>query len=76
MLYAIRVADIPKFIIGFVIAVVLLGGLISLWKSTGGMADWVVYLLLAGIIVISSVAGHFIWNSCVLHGARQEASIS
>jgi len=62
MLYAIRVADIPKFIIGFLIAVVLLGGLIALWKSTGGMPDWLVYSLLAGIIVISSVAGHFIWK--------------
>ena len=62
MLYAIRVADIPKFIIGFVIAVVLLCGLISLWKSTGGMPDWVVYSLLAGIIVVSFVAGHLIWK--------------
>ena len=62
MIYAIRIADIPKFILGFVIAVVLLRGLISLWKSTGGMPDWVVYLLLAGIIVVSSVAGHFIWK--------------
>lgn len=63
MLYAIRVADIPKFIIGFVIAIVLLGGLISLWKSTRGMPDWVVYSLLAGIIIVSSVAGHFIWKT-------------
>jgi ABC-type uncharacterized transport system permease subunit len=63
MLYAIRVADIPKFIIGFVIAVALLSGLISLWKSTGGMPDWVVYSLLAGIIVVSFVAGHFIWKA-------------
>jgi hypothetical protein len=62
MLYAIRVADIPKFVIGFFIAVILLGGLISLWKSTGGMPDWAVYSLLAGIIVVSSVAGHFIWK--------------
>ena len=63
MLYAIRVADIPKFIIGFFVAVVLLSGLIALWKSTGGMPDWVVYSLLAGIIVVSSVAGHFIWKA-------------
>jgi hypothetical protein len=63
MLYAIRVADIPKFIIGFVIAVVLLGGLISLWKSAGGMPDWVVYSLLAGIIIVSFVAGHSIWKA-------------
>jgi len=63
MLYAVRVADIPKLIIGFVIAVALLGGLISLWKSTGGMSDWVLYSLLAGIIVVSSVAGHLIWKA-------------
>jgi hypothetical protein len=63
MLYAIRVADIPKFIIGFVIAVALLGGLISLWKSMGGMPDWVVYSLLAVIVVFSFVAGHFIWKT-------------
>ena len=66
MLYAIRVADIPKFIIGFVIGVALLGGMISLWKFTGGMPDWVVYSLLAGIIVVSSVAGHFIWKMACL----------
>lgn len=63
MLYAIRVTDIPKFIIGFGIAVALLGGLISLCKSTGGMPDWVVYSLLTGIIVVSTVAGHFIWKA-------------
>jgi hypothetical protein len=62
MLYAIRVADIPKFIIGLIIAVLLLGGLIALWKTTGGMPDWVVYSLLAGIVVVSSLAGHFIWK--------------
>jgi hypothetical protein len=70
MLYAIRVADIPKFIIGFVIAVVLLGGLISLWKSSGGMPDWVVYSLLAGIVVGSSVAGHFIWKAACIAWKR------
>lgn len=63
MIYSIRIADIPKFIIGFVIGVSLLGGLISLWKFTGGMPDWVVYSLLAGIIVVSSLAGHFIWKA-------------
>lgn len=63
MIYSIRVADVPKFIIGFVIAVALLGGLISLWKFTGGMPDWVVYSLFVGIVVISSVAAHFIWKA-------------
>ena len=63
MLYAIRVADIPKFIIGFFVAVVLLSGLIALWKSTGGMPDWVVYSLLAGIFVVSSMAGHYVWKA-------------
>ena len=62
MIYSIRVADIPKFIIGFAIAVALLGGLISLWKATGGMPEWVVYPLLAGIVVVSSVASHIIWK--------------
>jgi hypothetical protein len=62
MLYAIRVVDIPKFIIGFFIAVALLGGLISLWKATGGMPEWVVYSLLAGIVVFSSAVGHFVWK--------------
>ena len=62
MLYSIRVADIPKFLIALAIGLPLLGGLISLWKSTGGMPDWVLYLLLAGIIVFSSAAGHFIWK--------------
>ena len=66
MLYAIRVADIPKFIIGFLIAVALIGRLISLWKATGGMPDWVVYSLLAGIILVNSVAGHFIWKAVCL----------
>jgi hypothetical protein len=63
MIYAIRVADIPKFIIGFLIAIFLLGGLISLWKATGGMPDWVVYSLLAAIVVVSSMAGHFVWKA-------------
>jgi ABC-type uncharacterized transport system permease subunit len=63
MIYSIRVADIPKFIIGFVIAIALLYGLIALWKATGGMPEWVVYSLLAGIVVGSSVAGHFIWKA-------------
>ena len=62
MIYSIRIADIPKFIIGFVIAVALLGGLIALWKSTGGMPDWVVYSLFAGIIIVSFVSAHFIWK--------------
>jgi hypothetical protein len=70
LIYSIRVADIPKFIIGFVIAVALLGGLISLWKSTGGMPDWVVYSLLAGIIVVSSVAGHLIWKAAFIAWKR------
>jgi ABC-type uncharacterized transport system permease subunit len=63
MLYAIRVVDIPKFIIGFVIAVALLSGLISLWKATGGMPEWAAYSLLAGIVVVSFLAGHFIWKA-------------
>jgi ABC-type uncharacterized transport system permease subunit len=62
MIYSIRISDIPKFIIGFVIAIALLGGLIALWKATGGMPEWVVYSLLAGIVVVSSVASHFIWK--------------
>lgn len=49
----------PKFIV----AVILLGGLISLWKSTGGMPDWVVYSLLAGVLVVSAVAGHYVWKA-------------
>ena len=63
MIYSIRVSDIPKFIIGFAIAIALLGGLIALWKCTGGMPDWVVYSLLASIIVVSYGAGHFIWKA-------------
>ena len=63
MIYSIRISDIPKFIIGFVIAIALLNGLIALWKATGGMPEWVVYSLLAGIVVGSSVAGHFIWKA-------------
>lgn len=66
MLYAIRIADIPKFTIGFLIAVALISGLISLWKATGGMPDWVVYSFLAGIILVSSVAGHFIWKAACI----------
>jgi len=60
MIYSVRISDIPKVVIGFAIAVALLGGLISLWKATGGMPQWVVYSLLAGIVVVSSVASHFI----------------
>ena len=63
MICSIRIADIPKFIIGFVIAIALLYGLIALWKFTGGIPDWVFYSLLAGIIVVSSLAGHFIWKT-------------
>jgi ABC-type uncharacterized transport system permease subunit len=62
MIYSVRISDIPKVVIGFAIAVALLGGLISLWKATGGMPQWVVYSLLAGIVVVSSVASHFIWK--------------
>ena len=62
MIYSIRISDIPKVIIAFVIAIVLLGGLIALWKATGGMPEWAVYSLLAGIVVVSSVASHFIWK--------------
>jgi len=62
MIYSIRISDIPKVIIAFDIAIVLLGGLIALWKATGGMPEWVVYSLLAGIVVVSSVASHFIWK--------------
>jgi hypothetical protein len=62
MFYAIRVADIPKFIIGFLIAIVLLGGLISLWKATGGMPDWIVYSLLCAIVIVSILSAHFIWK--------------
>jgi hypothetical protein len=63
MIYSIRVADIPKFFIGFAIAIALLGGLITLWKSYGGMPDWVVYSLLTGIIIVSFVTAHFIWKA-------------
>jgi hypothetical protein len=63
MIYSIRIADIPKFIIGLVIAIALLMGLIALWKPTGGMPAWVVYALLAGIIIVSFVAGHLIWKA-------------
>ena len=62
MIYSVRISDIPKVIIAFVIAIVLLGGLIALWKATGGMPEWAVYSLLAGIVVVSSVASHFIWK--------------
>ena len=62
MIYSVRISDIPKVVIGFAIAVALLRGLISLWKATGGMPQWVVYSLLAGIVVVSSVASHFIWK--------------
>jgi hypothetical protein len=63
MLYAIRVADIPKFIIGFIISAAGIGGLISLWKFTGGMPDWVFYSLFVGLVVVSFVAAHFIWKA-------------
>jgi len=62
VIYSIRVADIPKFIIGLAIGLPLLAGLIGLWKLTGGMPEWVVLSLLWGIVVFSSVAGHFIWK--------------
>lgn len=62
MIYSICISDIPKFIMGFIIGVALLGGLITLWKSTGGMPDGVVYSLSVGIVVVSSVAAHFIWK--------------
>jgi glycerol uptake facilitator-like aquaporin len=61
MIYSIRVSDIPKFLIAVVIGAFLLKGLIALWKSTGGMADWIVYLLLFGIIILSPILGHYIW---------------
>jgi hypothetical protein len=63
MIYSIRVADIPKFIIAIIIWVLLFAGLISLWKSTGGMQEWVVYSLFVGILVVSYVAAHFIWKA-------------
>ena len=53
MIYSIRISDIPKVIIAFVIAIVLFAGLIALWKATGGMPDWVVYSLFVGIVVFS-----------------------
>jgi hypothetical protein len=62
MLYAIRIADIPKFIIGSVIGLFLLAGLIELWKDTGGMPEWVVLSLFWVIVIFSFVAGHFIWK--------------
>lgn len=74
MIYSIRVADVPKLIIAFAIAVVLLGGLISLWKVTGGMPKWVVYSLLAGIVVVSSVASHFIWKVACIAWKQNRAS--
>ncbi len=61
MIYSIRVSDIPKFLIALAIGAFLLKGLIALWRSTGGMADWIVYLLLFGIIILSLTLGHYIW---------------
>jgi hypothetical protein len=66
MLYAIRIADIPNVIIAFIIGGFLLSGLISLWKSNKGMPDWVVYSLFVGIVLFSSVAGHFICKAASL----------
>ena len=62
MILSIRVADIPKFVIGLAISLLLLAGLIELWKITGGMPEWVVLSLFWGIVVFSFVAGHFIWK--------------
>lgn len=62
MIYSIRVSDIPKFIIAIILWVPLFAGLIALWKSTGGMPDWVVYSLFVGIVVFSVVTAHFIWK--------------
>ena len=62
MIYSIRITDIPKFIIGIAIGLLLLAGLIELWKLTGGMPEWVVLSLFWGIVIFSSVAGHFIWK--------------
>lgn len=71
MIYSIRVADVPKFVIGMIIAVALLGGLIELWKVTGGMPDWLVYSMLFGIIVVSFTLAHCIWKRIRSAGARR-----
>jgi ABC-type uncharacterized transport system permease subunit len=62
VIFALRVSDIPNFIIGFVIAACLLGGLIALWKFTGGMPDWILYSFLVGIVIVSFVGAHFLWK--------------
>jgi len=63
VIYSIRIADIPKFIIGFIISAAGIGGLISLWKFTGGMPVWFFYSLFVGLMVASFVAAHFIWKA-------------
>jgi hypothetical protein len=58
----VRVSDIPKFIIGFPIAVLLLRGLFSLRRLTGAMPEWVGFSLLLGIAIVSVVCGHYLWK--------------
>ena len=62
MLYAISSRRYSKVVIGFFIAVICLADRFRsevYWRN----ADWIVDSLLAGILVCSSVAGHYVWKA-------------
>ena len=75
MLYAIRVADIPKFIIAVAIGGILLEGLIELWKATGGYRNGFSTHFSSVLAFPASLPVTLFGKSHVLHGRRIRSGV-
>jgi hypothetical protein len=66
MIGFIRVADIPKMLIGFVVGLILLGALFGVLMSFPGLLrhtpEWVFMLAFFSIIGVSYTCGERIWE--------------
>lgn len=62
MIYVGRFRDIPVIAIAVVIGLLLFGGVSAVWTPTDG-TEWIGFVLLAGIFVVSFVAAKAIWSA-------------